>query len=676
MRSSPTRTACWLASRLARPRSSRPAARCATTRSSRRRTRTASPWSLPACGTSGIKDPSLSTFGTIFLNHEGDVCAWLEMLCSIHGSYRLSTFANGATPMGRFITARILASVALLVAFCVPVAAQDMRQGAAMPSANRSVFAEHGMVVAQEKTAAQIGADILKRGGNAVDAAVATGFAMAVTYPRAGNIGGGGFMVIHSAERHEDVAIDYRETAPAATTPDIFIGSDGKPDNTRSRDAALGIGVPGTPAGLTLALEKYGSGKFTLVELIQPAIDLARHGVFITDDSADTLPGWQPRLARWPSSVKIFSRPDGTSLREGDRLVQSDLAATLEAIAAQGPRGFYEGSVAEKLAKAIQDAGGIMTTDDLKAYQAIIRTPVHGTYRGYDIVSMPLPSSGGVGLVETLNILEGFPLGDMKQGSPAALHLLIEAMKRAYADRAHYLGDPAFVSAPVATLITKDYAAKQRASIDMDHATPWIDAVATAQPREGSNTTHFSVVDSFGNAVSNTYTLNFSYGVGLVAEGTGVLLNNELDDFTAAPGASNAYGLVGFEANLPGPGKRPLSSMSPTIVLKDGKPVLVTGSPGGSRIISTVLQVIVDVLDYRMDVESAVAAPRLHHQWLPDEVSIEPGFPDDVLAALREKGHRVVESAGYSSANSILVTPTGLLGAPDPRTRGAEAAGN
>ena len=573
---------------------------------------------------------------------------------------------------------RVVAAIALVLAWFGPAAGQEQRRGFYTPlaaDAIHSIPAEHGMVVAQEKTAAQIGTDILRRGGNAVDAAVATGFAMAVTYPRAGNIGGGGFMVIHSAERHEDVAIDYRETAPAATTSSIFLGADGKPDNAKSRDSALGIGIPGTPAGLALALEKYGSGKFTLAELLQPAIDLARNGVVIADDSADTLPEWHRRLARWPSAAKIFSRPDGSPLREGDLLVQADLAVTLTAIATQGPRGFYEGPVAEKLATAIDDAGGIMTTDDLKAYQPIIRMPVRGTYRGYDIVSMPLPSSGGVGLVETLNILEGFPMSDMKQGSAASLHVLIEAMKRAYADRAHYLGDPAFVSAPVATLITKDYAARQRAGIDLDHATPWIDAVSAAPPHEGSNTTHFSVADSFGNAVSNTYTLNFSYGVGLVAEGTGVLLNNELDDFTAAPGASNAYGLVGFDANLPGPGKRPLSSMSPTIILKDGKPVLVTGSPGGSRIISTVLQVIVNVLDYHMDIAAAVAAPRLHHQWLPDEVRVERGFAKETLDGLQAKGHRIVEPMGQTSANSIAVTPNGLLGAPDPRTRGAEAAG-
>jgi gamma-glutamyltranspeptidase/glutathione hydrolase len=573
---------------------------------------------------------------------------------------------------------RICAGILLIAIGILPASAQEQRRGPYTPAAAgavRPVFAEHGMVVAQEKTAARIGAGILRRGGNAVDAAVATGFAMAVTYPRAGNIGGGGFMVIHSAERHEDIAIDYRETAPLATTSDIFLGSDGKPDTAKSRDSALGIGVPGTVAGLALALEKYGSGKFTLAELIEPGIALATNGFEIADDNADTLPDWHRRLIRWPSSAKIFSRPDGTALREGDKLIQADLAATLAAIAEQGPRGFYEGPIAERLVKAIRDAGGIMTLDDLKSYQPVIRTPVRGTYRGFDIISMPQPSSGGIGLVETLNILEGFPMNEMKQGSAPSLHLLIEAMKRAYADRARYLGDPAFVTAPIATLITKDYAAKQRASIDLDRATPWTDKLSATPPREGSNTTHFSVVDSRGNAVSNTYTLNFSYGVGLVAEGTGVLLNNELDDFTAAPGASNAYGLVGFEANLPGPGKRPLSSMSPTIVLKDDKPVLVTGSPGGSRIISTVLQVIVNVVDYNMDVASAVAAPRLHHQWLPDEVRVERGFSEDILAALKARGHRVIEPMGQTSANSIAVTTNGLLGAPDPRTRGAEAAG-
>ena len=534
------------------------------------------------------------------------------------------------------------------------------------------------MVVAQEKISAQVGADILRRGGNAVDAAVATGFAMAVTYPRAGNIGGGGFMVIHSAERNEDIAIDYRETAPAATTAQIFLGADGKPDPAKSRDSATrhrrARHGRGPRAGAReIRLGQVHAGAIARTRDRARARRLCRHRRH-RRYSAGLVPA---AGALAVLGQDLLAKPDGTPLGEGDRLVQSDLADTLSSVAAQGPRGFYEGPVAEKLAKAVSDAGGIMTAADLKAYQAVIRAPVRGTYRGYDIVSMPLPSSGGVVLVETLNILEGFQLADLKQGSPASLHLLIEAMKRAYADRARYLGDPAFVNAPIETLTAKDYAAKLRASIS-DRSR---DAVERARfrrhPRRAKAATPRISPSSTasGNAVSNTYTLNFSYGVGLVADGTGVLLNNELDDFTAAVGASNAYGLVGFEPNLPGPGKRPLSSMSPTIVLKDGKPVLVTGSPGGSRIISTVLQVIVNVLDYKMDVAAAVAAPRLHHQWLPDEVRVERGFPDDVLFELKAMDHLIVEPMGQTSANSILVTPNGPLGAPDPRTRGAEAAG-
>ncbi len=576
-----------------------------------------------------------------------------------------------------FLRCACAAALALILVWGEQTNAQQSRDNytPAPLGTLKPIAATHGMVVAQERLSAQVGADVLARGGNAVDAAVATGFAMAVTYPRAGNIGGGGFMVVHTA-KGEDVSIDYRETAPGSATRDMFLGNDGKPDITKSRDSALGIGVPGTVAGLALALEKYGSGKFTLSDLLQPAIALARDGFVLTDDGADTLPDWHRRLARWPSSKPIFSRADGTSLREGDRLVQTDLADTLMAIAQQGPRGFYEGPVAGKLVDGINKAGGIFTLDDLKTYRPVIREPVRGSYRGYDIVSMPLPSSGGTVLLETLNILEGFPMGEMQQGAAPSLHLLIEAMKRAYADRARYLGDPAFVNAPITALISKDYAAKQRSSIDPKRATPWSDALTPKPPREGQNTTHYSVVDRAGNAVSNTYTLNFSYGMGLVPEGTGVLLNNELDDFTASPGASNAYGLVGYEANLPGPGKRPLSSMTPTIVLKDGKPVLVTGSPGGSRIISTTLQVIVNVIDYKMDLMSAVAAPRLHHQWLPDEVRIENGFAEPVLDGLRAMDHRIVKPMGQTSANSIAVAPDGLLGAPDPRTRGAAAIGN
>ncbi|MFN5034993.1 gamma-glutamyltransferase [Bradyrhizobium sp.] len=572
---------------------------------------------------------------------------------------------------------RRLFAALLVIGIAAPALGQVQRR-AYEPSATdttSSIHAESGMVVAQEKLAARVGADILRQGGNAVDAAVATGFAMAVTYPRAGNIGGGGFMVIHLAGHNEDVAIDYRETAPQAATRDMFLNAEGKPDPDKSRNSALAIGVPGTVAGLALALEKYGSGKFTLAQILKPAIDLARDGFIVTDDTSDTLSDMYRRMSRWPNSARAFSHADGTPLHEGDRLIQGDLAGVLTAIAEQGPRGFYEGAVAEKLVSGIKNAGGIFTLADLKSYQPVIRAPIRGSYRGHDIVSMPQPSSGGVVLLEILNILEGFPMSDMKQGSAASLHVMIEAMKRAYADRARYLGDPAFVDAPTQLLVDKDYAARQRATIDLARATPWTDVRNAKQPHEGDNTTHYSVVDASGNAVSNTYTLNFPYGVGLVAEGTGVLLNNELDDFTAAPGASNAFGLVGFEANLPGPGKRPLSSMSPTIVLKDGKPVLVTGSPGGSRIISAVTQIIVDVIDYRMDIAAAVAAPRIHHQWLPDEVRIERGFPDEVLAELKAKGHKLVEPLGYSSANSIVVTTNGLLGAPDPRTRGSEAAG-
>ena len=584
---------------------------------------------------------------------------------------RATTFMAKASFTGRVMLALLVLSLA-----ASPLRAQDARRGVTTPPAGSAlpVVAKHGMVVAQERLAAQVGATVLADGGNAVDAAVATGFAMAVTYPRAGNLGGGGFMVIRLADGRSG-AIDYRETAPAATTPTMFLDAQGKPDPAKSRDGALGIGVPGTVAGLAMALDKFGSGKFTLAQIVRPALTLAREGIAVADDIADTLPFMYRRMERWPSSLKVFSRADGSPLQEGDLLKQTDLADTLQAIIDQGPRGFYDGPVADRLARGVQSAGGIMTSDDLRAYAPVLRTPMRGTYRGYDIVAMPLPSSGGIVLLETLNILEGTALRDLKQGSPPSLHLLIEAMKRAYADRARYLGDPAFSDAPVTILTSKDYAARQRAGIDPAKATPWTAALDAVPPREGSNTTHYSVVDAAGNAVSNTYTLNFPYGLGLVADGTGVLLNNELDDFTAAPGASNAFGLVGFEANLPGPGKRPLSSMSPTIVLKDGKPVLVTGSPGGSRIISTVLQVIVNVLDYQLDVATAVALPRLHHQWLPDEVRVERGFPDATLAALKAMGHTVKEPMGQTSANSIAVAPEGLYGAADPRHRGALAAG-
>jgi gamma-glutamyltranspeptidase/glutathione hydrolase len=534
------------------------------------------------------------------------------------------------------------------------------------------ILAHNGMVVAQESRAARIGVEILDRGGNAVDAAVAVGFAMAVTYPRAGNIGGGGFMVIHLAKGHRDIAIDYREMAPSAATPTMFLDAQGNPDPMKSRDSGLAVGVPGTVAGLAMAEQKYGSGRFTLADLIAPAIRLAQQGFPVEDDLADSLPQSRERLARWPSTMSILFNGD-QPLHEGDRLIQPDLADTLRGIAKDGPDAFYKGSVAADIVRAVKGAGGIMTADDFANYRAVERPVVRGTYRGYDIVSMPPPSSGGVHLIEMLNILEGYDLAKMPREE--ALHDEVEAMKRAYADRAVYMGDPETVKMPIAGLISKPYAASLRASIG-PRATPAADIHAGKPPDvEGKNTTHFSVIDRDGNAVSNTYTLNFNYGLGLIADGTGVMLNNELDDFTAKPGTANAYGLVGFAANLPGPGKKPLSSMTPTIVLKDGKPVLITGTPGGSRIITTVLQVIVNAIDFGMPIDKAVQAPRLHNQWQPDEVTVEPGFPADMIAALKARGHTVVPSLARTSANSIEVTPRGYVGAADSRSRGALAAG-
>jgi gamma-glutamyltranspeptidase / glutathione hydrolase len=537
-------------------------------------------------------------------------------------------------------------------------------------------LAPHGMVVAQEGRAAQIGVDVLRRGGNAVDAAVATAFALAVTYPRAGNLGGGGYMLIHLAGSRRDVAIDYRETAPAAATRSIFLDENGKADPQKSRDSALGIGVPGTVAGLALAEARYGSGKFRLADLIAPAIALARDGMVLSATDADATQAETGRLARWPSAARIFLKDDREPLAAGDRLVQSDLADTLKAIATRGPRAFYEGPLAEKLVAGVRAAGGIMTLDDLKSYRPLLHAPVRSRYRGYEIVSMPPSSSGGVVLIEMLNILEGYRLGALGRDSAERLHLMAEAMQRAYADRAAFLGDPATVTAPLVRLMSKRYAGELRRTIDPDRATP-AEAIraGAAASREGENTTHFSVVDRFGNAVANTYTLNFSYGLGLVAEGTGVLLNNELDDFAAAPGAPNAYGLIGGDANAPGPGKRPLSSMTPTIVLKDGRPFLVTGSPGGSRIITAVLQVISNVVDLGLPLAEGVAAPRIHDQWSPDEVWAEGGLKPELLQGLKALGHTVREGLPRTSANSIEVTRNGFIGAADPRTPGARAAG-
>jgi gamma-glutamyltranspeptidase / glutathione hydrolase len=566
-------------------------------------------------------------------------------------------------------------SILTSFAFVVLLALSPMALGQERPNAQaQTAIGRNGMVVAQEALAARVGVDILKKGGNAVDAAVAVGFAMAVTYPRAGNIGGGGFMVIHR-RNGKNVAIDYREMAPQAITGTSFLDAQGNADPQKSRFSALAIGVPGTVAGLALAERKYGSGRFTLAELIAPAIALARDGFPVTDETIEAPSNEPSRLRRWPSSAKIFFKADGTAFAPGALLVQSDLARSLQAIARHGPRAFYRGPLARKIAASVRQAGGVMTASDLKKYRAVERKPLKGTYRGYDIVSMPPPSSGGVELIEMLNILEGYDFPDDDRAQ--MLFLMIEAMKRAYADRALFLGDPDKVRAPVARLISKKYAATWRATIDPAHATPAsaIRAGGTVMA-EGRNTTHFSVVDRFGNAVSNTYTLNFSYGLGLVADGTGILLNNELDDFAAKPESPNAYGLVGFTANAPGPGKRPLSSMTPSIVLKNGKPFIITGSPGGSRITTTVLQVILNVVDRHMSIADAVSAPRIHNQWVPDQVYAEPGVPDEVLAALQARGDKVVAQPRFTSANSILIAPDGsFIGAADPRTHDGLAAG-
>jgi gamma-glutamyltranspeptidase / glutathione hydrolase len=573
-------------------------------------------------------------------------------------------------------TARMLTALAVTALVAAPLAAQErFVQQSSGTTAVQVATAQHGMVVSQEQQATRIGLDVLERGGNAVDAAVAVGFALAVSLPKAGNIGGGGFMLVHLAGRDEAVAIDYRETAPAATRSDVFLGPEGQADPRKSRDTGLGVGVPGTVAGLALALGRYGSGKFTLAELIAPAVRLAREGVPVKDDLFDSLLLAQPRLAQWPSTVPIFLKPDGTPPALGDTLVQSDLADTLEAIGLDGPRAFYIGPIADKIVAAVRSAGGVMVRSDLETYGAVIRKPVHGTYRGYDIVSMPPPSSGGIALVEMLNILEGYPTHRVGDSSPAALHLQIEAMKLAYADRAAYLGDSDRVEVPKDWLISKDHAAELRAMIDPKHARPAREVKPDIAVPGSGNTTHFSVIDAAGNVVANTYTLNFNYGLGLVADGTGIMLNNELDDFAAKPGVANAFGLVGGAAKAPGPDKRPLSSMTPTIVLKDGQPVLVTGAPGGSRIITTVLQVILNAIDGDKAIGDAVAAPRLHHQWWPDEVVVEPNFAADKIRALTALGHVVTSGPLFGSAHSIEVTPQGLAGAADLRARGAAAAG-
>jgi len=537
------------------------------------------------------------------------------------------------------------------------------------------VLAAHGMVSSQEAQATRVGVAILKAGGNAVDAAVAVGFALAVTLPRAGNLGGGGFMMVHRAATGETVAIDYRETAPAAARADMFLDARGEPDPAASTRTGKAVGVPGTVRGLAEAHRLYGSGRFGLADLVAPAERLAREGIAVEAGLADSLPRAVDLLGRWPSSRAIFFAGD-RPLRRGERLVQTDLADTLRSIAQGGADAFHTGPVADAIARAVREAGGVMTADDLAAYRPVIRNPVRGTYRGLSIASMPPPSSGGIHLVEILNVLEGFDLGKMGAGSADAIHTLAEAMKPAYADRATWLGDPARSQIPVEGLTAKSYAEGLRGAIDPARARPAAEVKAgDPLPFEPDQTTHFSVIDAEGNAVSNTTTLNFSYGMGLVAPGTGVILNNEMDDFSAKTGALNAYGLVGGKANAVAPGARPLSSMTPAFVFRGDKLFLVTGSPGGSRIISTVLQTIVNVVDFRMNLMQAVAAPRIHHQWRPDVLTVEEGVSPDTLAILRARGHRVVVAPASGSANSVMAADGLVAGAADPRQRGTLAEG-
>ncbi len=576
---------------------------------------------------------------------------------------------------------RLLAAVLLLLPLALSTLAVLPGDGRAQQTAVLSdrdivhpVFAEHGMVASQEALASRIGVEVLERGGNAVDAAVAIGFALAVTLPRAGNLGGGGFMLVHQAESGETVAIDYREMAPAAASRDMFLDAAGDVDTAKSWYSRAAAGVPGTVAGLALALERYGT--LSLAEALAPAIRLADEGIVVTRDLSDSLAERQERLFGVPATAAIFFHDDGRPVQPGERLVQSDLAWSLKQIAEHGPDAFYRGAIAERIAADMAANGGPLTRADLAAYRVAVRAPVHGTYRGYDVYSMPPPSSGGVHLVEILNILEGYPLGELGHNGAKTIHLMAEAMKLAYADRSQHLGDPDFWHVPVAGLTSKAYAEALRATIDPERARPAGEIrPGDPAPYESPETTHFSVIDRWGNAVSNTYTINFGYGSGIVAAGTGILLNNEMDDFSSKPGVPNAYGLIGGAANAIQPGKRPLSSMTPTIVLKDGRAFLATGSPGGSRIITTTLQILLNVIDHGMNIAAATYAPRVHHQWLPDELRVERGLSPDTLAALAAMGHTVVEGDAMGSTQSVLRTADGLFGAADPRRPGALAIG-
>jgi gamma-glutamyltranspeptidase / glutathione hydrolase len=568
-------------------------------------------------------------------------------------------------------------TIAWLVGLLVLAPAAVVAQQSAIYSERdliHPVYGETGMIATQEETATRIGLEVLQNGGNAVDAAATVAFTLAVTLPRAGNLGGGGFMLVHDALRGETVAIDYREKAGGNAFRDMFLDETGEADPEKSRYSGLAVGVPGTVAGLALALERYGT--ISLAEALEPAIELAEQGITVSEDLAESLEGVKDRLQKWPSSTRIFYKAGGAPYQPGETLVQRDLAASLGLIAEQGPKALYGGPIGAKIVAEVARAGGHLTIDDFRNYEAVVRAPVRGAYRGYEIVSMPPPSSGGVHIVQIMNTLEGFPIDFLGHNGAETIHLMAEAMKFAYADRSEYLGDPEFVDVPVAALTSQAYAEHLRSLISRGRARPAAEiGPGDLAPYESPETTHFSIVDAAGNAVANTYTINFSYGTGLVAAGTGILLNNELDDFSAKPGVPNAYGLIGGAANAVGPDKRPLSSMSPTIVLVDGEPFLVTGSPGGSRIITTVLQIIMNVVDHGMNIAEATYAPRVHHQWLPDELRIEEGLSPDTVRLLEQRGHKVSVQDAKGSTQSILVTEAGLFGSSDPRTPGALTLG-
>ncbi len=531
-----------------------------------------------------------------------------------------------------------------------------------------------GMVVAQEKIAAQVGADILAKGGNAIDAAVATGFALAVTFPQAGNLGGGGFMMIHLAQSGETLALDYRETAPKAAYAEMFLKDDGSVDNRLSRTSALSSGVPGTVAGLLAAHQEFGV--LDLADILEPAVRLASEGFIVSHSLAWSLAQAKQKFLAYESSRRYFLDENLQTPAAGTLWQQEDLANTLQLISDQGREGFYTGPVAQMIVRESERQGGLISLEDLSSYRPVMRTPVRETFAGFEIVSMPPPSSGGVHLIQILKMLDLLDIDEYEHNSAAYLHRFVEVAKLAYADRSRYLGDPDFVEVPVDELIGDDYLSERVSGVDAFVATPSAQiAPGLLLTPESNETTHFSVWDSEGNVVSNTYTLNFSYGNGIAVEGAGFLLNNEMDDFSALPGVSNAYGLVGSEANAVAAGKRPLSSMSPTIVLENGKPVLVTGSPGGSAIITIVAQVLLNSLIFEMNPAQAVSVPRIHHQWLPDSIRWEQGISADTRQLMEQMGHQFDSSPRvWGKAETISLENGYLAAGVDPRWPGSGAA--